>query len=351
MITKKFDAWALLKSNGSLIGAKKVSGQVKICSLEPSSCCDELFSFGCTTLNTISAMGTCSNGNICLMGDHDNNQVLELYETKYWIKVGQFIVNDPVLQLSVVDDKVYLACKTSILIVPIQHKQVLISQLVTGDLSDQNEIKLANCENLKTFLGISETKVALGKMKKINRKLDMLIKNRFGDISEEIIVQLFDFCTKAYLNVEDNEFSVEIKEELKLFFESFVKLPFNDVFMVSCFKSSTNMTSEQFMTAINWLLDMKCSKNEAAIFTWLSVLVDVNFVKLVLTPNQNDFESLHRMYDHIESRICLYEEMGTVKAMFDSLIEKQKSFFSKIAQNETRSVGQYSIELLSFSSS
>lgn len=350
-----------MHSNDCLIGAAKVENKIEIYSLEPSIKNSEqiqtLYSFDSPSFELICSMKTCSNGAICLLGKKSENEDLycvEVYETHYSTKIGKLTLNEAILteDFCSINDRLLLTTKNNIIIIPIVKQKALLSQLLTKSLSEVNgnkNIKIKNNKIIKSHLGINDAPITLKKIKFIEDKFNKIVNDRQEDIPEEILAWMFDFLTSNYLDIHNNQDKIDNAEDilshLKNLFRVLVTLPFNELFLVSCLKLY-EISFEQYLISIELLLQMfPCQ--ECSIITWISALLDTNFSKFVIKPSKKALEILNRINENNEKNIKFYQDLGPIKTLFDSVVKREQSVLNALS-NEITNVGQYSIELLSF---
>lgn len=354
ILNKKIEAWTCLNQN--LIGAEKENNVIRIYSLEPSISnskqLDLLYTFESTSFETICSIDACSQGAICLLGrNEDGTHCVEVYETQYCTKIGKLSFAEAVLtkDFCVIQDRIFVTCKNNILLIPVVKQATLLSQLLTKSLSIQPDNKSHPKKNLQQILGITfrESQMTLEEIQRLHEKWLKVVGEKCKGISEEFIVSFFDMLTRNYLQnkttpAEDSE---ERIGELEKIFTYLIKIPFNEVFLVSCLKSE-NIPFDQHLTAIEMLLEMlPC--NDCSVILWISTLLDTNFTRFLIKPSDEAKDILKRIDNSLNESIDFYEELGPVKTVFDAIVKRDQAVLSALT-NQITPIGQYAIEMLSF---
>ena len=365
-LTQDIQAWTYNRVLGSLIGACKVANKINFYSLEPTTTSTDsaskelLFTFDSNLSDTVCSLASCNQGAICVLIEksvpNEPLYQLQVFEIQYHTKIGELNFSEQIFtwDFHVVNNNAVITCKNNVIVVPILKETIRLSQLLTKNFTEEqkNEVKKRNTEKFKEFLGIPEQEEVtdLAQIRELNSKFNKIIDENRDDIPEELIVSLFNYFTRNSLLIKNKASEIKHRHqmltELERFFGLLVKLPFNEIFLVSCLKSS-GTTFAQCLLAIEWLLNLMPSKNPYSIITWISALLDANFRHFIINPSPDSQAALNRIYFHLNRCINFYEELGPIKTMFESLVKRNNTVVAAIS-NETYSIGQYAIELLSF---
>lgn len=346
---EKFDTF-IVHDNTNLIGAKKENDTISIFSLNflSNNSPKIKFKFESVSFSTFYSMAICKSGAFCFLGSNDKNFFIDVFETKYSVKIGSLKIKNDVLPKSfqAIDDNLFITCKNNIILLPVCNQKLLLSQLLTKSLSipgADNNIKTRNNKKFKDLFKIpdNDEPLTLDKMKEINNKLE---RNLFS-LHEEMIVTLLDFCTKHYLQLKNSVNEDQLIEELRTFFNNLIKIPYNEIFLISCLKSS-DITIEQYLLSIDLLIELVPLKDCSTV-TWISIILDANYNKFIIKPGPETIETLNKIYDRVCKCIEFYQELGVIKTKIESLEKHEKRFINGVTR-ESRPIGQYCIELLTF---
>ncbi|KAJ6222259.1 hypothetical protein RDWZM_000804 [Blomia tropicalis] len=366
---EKVDTWAYHHGIDCLIGAAKSNDGKKILiySLEPSNETANsdkrniVFEFDTnpSDISEICSIGVCQNGYICLLikkRTNEHNYRLQVFETKYNTMISEFNLTEPILKensLKVINNSVLVTCKNNVRVFPILKRKLFLSQLVTKDLDEsvKSQLKSENISRLKKNLGIEcsllDDNLNQSQLIIVNKKFEKLISKNNGDFPEELIISLFDDCTRTFISVSNSstENKEQILHELENFFGLIIKIPFNEIFLVSCLKSS-NISFEQHQLAIDFLLNRLPCK-DCSVILWISAILDTNFRQFIIKPNDETQAIVTKINQKLEKSILFYEELSPIKSLLDTLLKGNQQIL-KALTNEDEKVGQYSIDLLSF---
>lgn len=333
-----------------MLGARKVNNTITIflVNVPYQSKLRIIYKFESISFLTFYSMAICKSGAFCFLGKNKTNFFIDVFETQYSVKIGSMQIKNDILPKSfqTIGDNLFITCKNNIILLPVCNQKLLLSQLLTKSLSipDVKNIKMKNFKRFNDIFKLSEKEepLTVDKMKEINTKL----KKNFFSLHEELIVTLLDFCTKHYLqlkNTENND--SQVMEQLKIFFKNLIKIPYNEIFLISCLKSS-DITIEQYLLSIELLIELVPLKDCATV-TWISIILDANYNKFIIRPSPEAAETLKKTYDRICQCIEFYQELGVIKTKMEYLEKHEKQFLKRITK-ESKPIGQYCIELLTF---
>lgn len=360
-MNKDIEAYTFNSLAGGFIGASKKDGKIMFYSLEPVQGCksEPLFSFDTDPEDTLCSIASCRSGAIAILSEKADNEStlfqVQVFDKNYGIQIGEYNISEPIFthDFAIVGDTLVITCKNHVTMVPIQKRSIRLSQLLTRNIVDdeKNHVKTKNSEKFRKLVGVSEQEQLhdLTRLKLINVKFSEIAEKNLEDIPEELIVSLFDFFTRNYLSIKEGGGQLKdnkeaVMGELEAVFGHIAKLPYNEVFLVSCLKSSS-ITFAQYLLAIEWLINMMPCK-DLSIISWMSALLDANFSQFIIKPNAEAQAALNRIYFHLNRSIRFYEDLGPIKTIFESLVKRDN--FVATALTSEPSIGQYSIELLSF---
>lgn len=293
----------------------------------------------------------------------DNSDTLfqvQVYETKYCTKIGELNLSEAVYanDFTVVHDKVLITTKSNIVLVPIDKQTVRLSELMHRSINAEE--KAANFSGkFKALIGVGEQEQlrSVNHLVKVNKMFAGFTSNKNNkrplppteELPEELIVSLFNFTTRNYLEVQGDPGEVNGRSNLlkgfEVLFGHLTKLPYNEAFLVACLKRSS-ITMAQHLLAIDWLL-AKMPYTDISPLTWISSLLDANFRQFVIKPSDELRAALKRVAEQVNRSIHFYEGLGPVKTLFEALTTGDKTVHSLLSPSETN-IGVYSIELLSF---
>ncbi|KAF7493790.1 hypothetical protein SSS_08095 [Sarcoptes scabiei] len=365
-----FQAWA--SSSKGLIGANQNKNTITVFSLTNLDLSENdsgsnrkdanLLEFEAVGFEQLCSMVHTSNATICFLGrnvrknDSLNDYILDVYETNYSTKIGHLKLESDLFpyDFCAIKNRLLIASESCIQIITIANEKLLLSKLLRNSLMGDsgNEIKRKNFDNLIDYLGFRES-IERNNQPLLTEESVVKIKTKFlflstrQSIPEELIVLMLCFCVKQIesFNGDNLQENTGLHTELLELFNALIALPFNEIFLVSCLKSSS-ITLDQYLLIIDLLLQ-RWPTNDPSIITWISSVLDANHNQLIVRPSPKAIETLNKINEHISKNIDFFQGLGSVKIFLESIMKREKSFLSTIS-NEKRSIGQYSIEMLTF---
>lgn len=366
-MTIDIEKFTFSKALGGFIGSMKKEDKIHFYSLEPADdgsavqSSSPLFTLNVEASDKVCSIASCSKGAIVVLTEvAENSETLfqvHVFETKYCMKIGELGLSEAVYanDFTVVHDNVLITCKNNIVLAPIHKQTVRLSELMHKSYNEEE--KRANFSaKFKALVSVGEHEQlrncdSLGKVNKTFSTLirDIINKRPSEGLPEELIVSLFNFCTRNYLEISGDSAEVDHREILlgqyKHFFGHLAKAPYNEAFLVSCLKKSS-ITMAQYLLAIDWLLALMPYTDISPI-SWISSLLDANYRQFVIKPSAEVKAALKRVAENVNRSIHFYEDLGPIKTLFEAIIVADKPVASLLTPNETN-IGFYSIELLSF---
>lgn len=346
------------------VGLSKMKDKIEMYELNKDSV-EKINTYGEIDFGQIQSYACSSNGTVCVLGEKAKNFSINIYDPQYSSKIGHLDLQEEVFpkDLTIIANNIMIVCTNFIIVASFENQKILLSNMLTNkstfmvkDLFDNNNPTKTK-DYFKIFLeNLSKQEFSLATVRNVRSDFNNQFQHlkqkhsKSYNVPEEMIAFLFGWTTKYLLEYSTNttaEHREDILKELTGLFFDLVNAPFNDIFLHTCL-ANADIKREQYLFAIETLLKNQTSIiDNCSMLMWLSLILDHNANEFVLKPNHQELELMMAVRELIMTNIEFYKSSDAIKVILDTLLRVDKEFLNKISGKKV-SIGQYSIEMLSF---